>query len=119
MRHVLSLEDLEADEIRRVLEVAQQLKADLQTGQRPALLAGHVIGLLFEKPSLRTRVSFETGMIQLGGGSLFLGEDVGWGKRESPADFTNVLGEFVDAVICRRVVIVTRNERQNQQYKGK
>ena len=57
--------------------------------------------MLFEKPSLRTRVSFETGIAQLGGTSLFLGEDVGWGKRESPSDFTHVLGQFVDVVVCR------------------
>ncbi|MEM9646208.1 MAG: ornithine carbamoyltransferase, partial [Planctomycetota bacterium] len=57
--------------------------------------------LLFEKPSLRTRVSFETGMAQMGGNSLFLTQDVGWGKRESPKDFTEVLGEFVDLVVCR------------------
>src|SRR5690606_23908375 len=65
------------------------------------ILARHTLALLFEKPSLRTRVSFETGMTQLGGGSLFLGDDVGWGKRESPSDFTKVLGQFVDAVACR------------------
>ena len=46
-------------------------------------------------------MSFESGISQLGGNSLFLGEDVGWGKRESPSDFTNVLGQFVDAVVCR------------------
>jgi ornithine carbamoyltransferase len=73
----------------------------LQAGDRPAALQRQVVALLFQKPSLRTRVSFETGMAQLGGSSLFLGEDVGWGKRESPADFTRVLGEFVDAVVCR------------------
>src|SRR5207237_856652 len=57
--------------------------------------------LLFEKPSLRTRVSFESGMIQLGGGSMLLGDDVGFGRRESIADFGRVLSEYVDVIVAR------------------
>ncbi len=101
MRHLLTLFDLTATEVRTILATAVKLKRLLNAGERPPILAGQTVGLLFEKPSLRTRVSFEAGMNQLGGGSLFLGEDVGWGKRESPADFTRVLGQFLDAVICR------------------
>jgi ornithine carbamoyltransferase len=101
MRHVLTLEELTATDAANILRIAAQLKQRLKEGDRPSLLANHVIGLLFEKPSLRTRVSFETGMAQLGGSSLFLGEDVGWGKRESPSDFTRVLGQYVDVVVCR------------------
>lgn len=101
MRHLLTLFDLYADDVRTILGTSRHLKQLLQQGQRPSVLAGHTMGLLFEKPSLRTRVSFEAGMNQLGGGSLFLGDDVGWGKRESPADFTRVLGQFLDVVICR------------------
>ena len=82
MRHVLSLFDLSADEIRRVLEISSDLKSKLKAGERPPLFQQKVMGLLFEKPSLRTRVSFETGMVQLGGGALFLGAEAGWGKRE-------------------------------------
>lgn len=101
MRHLLSLFDLTPLETRQILATGQKL-ADLHAaGERPALLPNRCIGLLFEKPSLRTRVSFEAGMVHLGGSSLFLGDDVGWGKRESPADFTNVLGEYLDAVVCR------------------
>jgi ornithine carbamoyltransferase len=59
------------------------------------------MALLFAKPSLRTRVSFETGMAHLGGTSMFLGEDVGWGKRESIADFSQVLSQYVDVIVCR------------------
>ena len=73
-------------EIERVFAISQDLKAKLQQGLREPLLAGRVAALLFEKPSLRTRVSFETGMAQLGGSSLFLGAEVGWGQRESIAD---------------------------------
>lgn len=101
MRHLLTLFDLDASEVRTILATAKHLKHALAHGDRPAILKGHTLGLLFQKPSLRTRVSFEAGINQLGGGSLFLGEDVGWGKRESPADFTRVLGQFLDAVICR------------------
>lgn len=101
MRHLLTLFDITAAELKEVLATATHLKTLLADGQRPAVLEHHVMALLFEKPSLRTRVSFETGMAQLGGSSLFLGQDVGWGKRETPSDFTNVLGEFVDVVACR------------------
>ena len=59
------------------------------------------MALLFEKPSLRTRVSFEAGMINLGGSSLFLGDDVGFGARESIADFGRVLSQYVDVVVVR------------------
>jgi ornithine carbamoyltransferase len=91
MRHVLSLFDLSTDEIRRVLEISADLKSKLQSGERPAILERNVLGLLFEKPSLRTRVSFETLISQLGGSSLFLGQDVGWGKREPLCDFMPIL----------------------------
>ena len=59
------------------------------------------MALLFEKPSLRTRVSFEAGMTHLGGRSLMLGDDVGFGKRESIADFARVLSEMVDVIVVR------------------
>jgi len=101
MRHVLSLDDLTNDEIKRVLEIAVSLKARLKENDRPALLAGNVMGLLFEKPSLRTRVSFETLAKQLGGGSLFLGEDVGWGKREPLCDFMPILTSYLDVLVIR------------------
>ncbi|XZE56939.1 ornithine carbamoyltransferase [Planctomycetaceae bacterium SH139] len=101
MRHLVTLFELTPAELRQVLKTGQYL-CDLHAqGERPSLLQNRCIGLLFEKPSLRTRVSFEAGMAQLGGSSLFLGDDVGWGKRESVADFANVLGQFLDAVVCR------------------
>lgn len=101
MRHLLTLFEITPDDVRTILATAAHLKALLTAGQRPPILAGRVVGLLFEKPSLRTRVSFEAGMMQLGGGSLFLGEDVGWGKREAASEFTRVLGQYLDAVVCR------------------
>jgi ornithine carbamoyltransferase len=101
MQHLLSLFDISPADLRTILATAEQLKVRLSAGDRPPLLERRVLALLFEKPSLRTRVSFETGIAQLGGASLFLGEEVGWGKRESASDFTQVLGQFVDAVVCR------------------
>ncbi len=101
MRHVLTLFELTAAEIQRVFEITEELKTQWKQGQRKPLLAGRVMGLLFEKPSLRTRVSFEAGMGQLGGSSLFLGEDVGWGKREALSDFSRVLSQYVDVLVCR------------------
>ena len=101
MQHLLSLFDVSRADLRQILAAADLLKARLARGDRPPVLERYVLALLFEKPSLRTRVSFETGIAQLGGSSLFLGEEVGWGKRESASDFTQVLGQFVDAVVCR------------------
>ncbi|MEE2934566.1 MAG: ornithine carbamoyltransferase [Planctomycetota bacterium] len=101
MQHLVTLFDISPTDVRRVLATALVLKQRLKQGERPAVLERRVLAMLFEKPSLRTRVSFETGIAQLGGTSLFLGEDVGWGKRESPSDFTQVLGQFVDCVVCR------------------
>src|SRR5262249_1020765 len=101
MRHLLSLSDLKSGEIERIFAIGEDLKSKCAQGLRKPLLPGRVMALLFEKPSLRTRVSFETGMIQLGGGSMFLGEDVGWGSRESIADFGRVLSEYVDVIVVR------------------
>jgi ornithine carbamoyltransferase len=101
MRHVLSLFDLTAEEIGQVLDVSVKLKADLTAGKRESLLDNHVIGLLFEKPSLRTRVSFETLTAQLGGNSLMLGSDVGWGSREPLCDFMPILTSYLDMLVIR------------------
>ena len=101
MRNLLTLCDLTSKEIETVFAVTKDLKTKYQEGLREPLLPGRVMALLFEKPSLRTRVSFETAMINLGGGSLFLGRDVGWGERESIADFGQVLSQYCDVVVCR------------------
>ena len=90
MRHVLDLFELSNAEIEGVLDISAQLKTNYQRGIRQPLLPGRVMALLFEKPSLRTRVSFETAIMHLGGNTLFLGADVGWGKREPTADFLHL-----------------------------
>lgn len=93
--------DLSLAEIERILAIAGDLKAKYEQGLREPLLPGRVMALIFEKPSLRTRVSFEAGMAHLGGSSLFLGEDVGFGKRESMSDFGRVLSQLVDVIVIR------------------
>lgn len=101
MRHFLTLADYSSDEVEQILELAAELKSGFEHGNRPSMLENHVLGLLFSKPSLRTRVSFEAGISQLGGTSLYLGSDVGWGNRETPADFSRVISQFLDFIVCR------------------
>ena len=87
MRHILVPEDLSPADIDAVFAVSRDLKTKYEKGIREPLLPGRVMALVFEKPSLRTRVSFEAAMAHLGGSSLFLGEDTGFGSsRESMAD---------------------------------
>ena len=102
LRHILSLTDLEVPELKNVLKIAAELKAEFLRGNRPKRLDGKVLGMIFEKMSLRTRVSFEAGMTQLGGGSMFLEEQhIGLGKRESIKDVSRVLSSMVDAIVFR------------------
>jgi ornithine carbamoyltransferase len=84
-----------------VLSIGLELKSKLNSGERPGILDRHVLGMLFEKPSLRTRVSFETLMRQMGGSSLFLGPDVGWGSREPIQDFMPILSSYIDVLVIR------------------
>src|SRR5262245_30336624 len=101
-RHFLTLLDVEADQLRYLLQEAARMKSNHQRGERPAILAGRVLGLVFEKPSLRTRVSFEAAMAQLGGSSTFLSAlDGAIGVRESVADFARTLSQYADAVALR------------------
>ncbi|HZU36092.1 MAG TPA: ornithine carbamoyltransferase [Gemmataceae bacterium] len=102
MRHFLDLLDLSGDEILGLLREAGRLKAADRLGERAPRLMGRVLGLIFEKPSLRTRVSFETAMAQLGGSSVFLGgKEAGLGSRESVPDFARTMSQYVDAVVLR------------------
>ena len=102
MRHLLQLFDLTPDEVRTLLDHAARLKAARKQGLPSQSLAGKVVGLVFEKPSLRTRVSFEAGIAQLGGTSLFMpGGEVGLGWRETLADFARTMSRYVDAMVFR------------------
>jgi len=103
MRHFLDIPDLSADEISQLLGEAARLKAARRIRRSDeAPLRGRVVGMVFEKPSLRTRVSFEAAVAQLGGTCLFLpGNEVGLGWRESHEDFARVIGQYVDALVLR------------------
>src|SRR5882724_8837679 len=101
MRHLIEVTDLSAGEIERIFSITEDLKTKYAQGLREPLLPGRVMALLFEKPSLRTRVSFEAGMINLGGQSIMLGDDTGFGSRESIADFGRVLSQYADVVVIR------------------
>ncbi|MEQ1831047.1 MAG: ornithine carbamoyltransferase [Pirellula sp.] len=110
MKHLRSLFDLSIDEFHEILGLADSLKTRLAAGQRPDLLKNRTLALLFEKASLRTRVSFEAGMVQLGGASLYLNSDVGWKERETISDFVKVLAGYCDFVVCRAISQTTVNE---------
>ncbi len=102
MRHVRNLFDLNAEEIRHILEEAERLKAAHKRRLSLPTLAGRVIALLFEKKSLRTRVSFETAIAHLGGRAIFLSQDeIGFGSRECIPDMARTLSEYVDGAILR------------------
>jgi len=101
MRHLITLADLSSAELERVFSIAEDLKNKFESGLREMILPGRVMAMLFEKQSLRTRVSFASGMAHLGGSAMYLGDDVGFGRRESISDFGRVLGELVDVVVVR------------------
>jgi ornithine carbamoyltransferase len=101
MRHLRSLVDLRIDEFQMIMDWSHQLKKLLGKGHRPDLLKNRTCALVFEKASLRTRVSFETAMAQLGGTALYLTGDAGWRERETIGDFVRVLGEYCDFLVCR------------------
>lgn len=100
--HLRSLWDLDASSLNRLIHRAAELKADIRGGQPKPIFAGRVLGLLFEKPSLRTRSSFEVGMFRLGGSAISLSHrEVGLGKREPIADVARVFSSYVDAIVVR------------------
>ena len=97
-RDLLSITDLSPDELEYIINLALSMKRD---GTRP-VLDGKTIAMLFEKPSLRTRVSFEVGMKQLGGTAIYLSQaEVGLGQRESIEDVAHVLDRYVSALVVR------------------
>lgn len=101
-KDLLSLADLSLQELLDLWQLAAILKAELQRGGNKPLLKGKVLGMIFQKPSLRTRVSFEVGMLQLGGHALYLSpNEIQLGVRESVADVAQVLGRYVDGIMAR------------------
>ncbi|MDR7523033.1 MAG: ornithine carbamoyltransferase [Armatimonadota bacterium] len=101
-RDYLSVDDLTPEEFAGLIEFARHLKARSAAGDRPPLLAGKTLAMVFEKPSLRTRVSFEVGMFQLGGMAIYLGpQDIQLGVRESVADAARNLERMADGIMAR------------------
>jgi ornithine carbamoyltransferase len=100
--HLLALHDLSRQEIRTLFREASELKAIRRRGLAAQRLSGKTLGLVFEKPSTRTRVSFEAGMNQLGGQSLFLSmADIQIQRGESVADTARVLSRYLDGLVIR------------------
>jgi ornithine carbamoyltransferase len=98
----LSLLDFERAELDEILASAARLKREWRAGKAAAPLAGRVLGLVFHKPSLRTRLSFEVGMRQLGGGAVYITDaEIGFGKREAIKDIGAVMSRYLDGIMIR------------------
>ena len=98
----LTLANYTPAELQALIDRAVALKAEQKAGGNPPLLKNKVLGMIFQKPSLRTRVSFEVGMLQLGGEVLYLSPDeIQLGKRESVPDVARVLARYVDIIMAR------------------
>ncbi|HEY2587494.1 MAG TPA: ornithine carbamoyltransferase [Tepidisphaeraceae bacterium] len=103
MTHFIAIADWTIDQLRHALDVSKRLKRQLkETGRNDPILAGKTLAMIFEKPSLRTRVSFAVAMTQLGGSGLLLrGEEVGIGTREPIQDMARVLSSMCDGIMAR------------------
>ncbi len=102
VKHLVSLSELSTEDVYEILDTARALKLEHRAGMRHTMLAGKTLAMIFEKPSLRTRVSFENGMHQLGGNAIYLGpDDIKLGKRETTEDIALVLSRYVDGIMAR------------------
>jgi ornithine carbamoyltransferase len=98
----LDIADLTPDEVWSFFDMAKELKAKLKRGEPHEYLKGKTLGMVFMKPSTRTRISFEVGMFQLGGHALYLSpQEIGLGTRESVPDVARVLSRYVDGIMAR------------------
>ena len=102
MRHFIDLMDWSTEDLRQLLDLAVHLKMEWRSGGNQPVLKNKALAMVFQKPSLRTRVSFEVGMQQLGGSALMIGpQEIGLGKRESVADVARVLSGYVQGIMAR------------------
>jgi ornithine carbamoyltransferase len=102
VNHFLSVADLSRDRLLQLFALAADLKQRWKAGRRVGPLAGRSLALIFEKPSLRTRVTFEVGVVQLGGRAVYLsGQEIGLGTRESVPDVARNLSRWVDGIAAR------------------
>jgi ornithine carbamoyltransferase len=98
----IDITDYSAEELRQLLDLAVRLKQEYQQGGNQPILKGKVLAMIFQKPSLRTRVSFDMGMRHLGGDALYLSpSEIGLGQRESIADVARVLSGMVQGIMAR------------------
>ncbi|HEB64314.1 MAG TPA: ornithine carbamoyltransferase [Chloroflexi bacterium] len=98
----LAISDYPSQELQDLLDLAEELKAEWKSGGNKPILQGKVLAMIFQKPSLRTRVSFDMAMRHLGGDALYLSPaEIGLGKRESIADVARVISGYVQAVMAR------------------
>ena len=102
MDHFLDIFDHSSEELQDILDLAIRLKKEYFFGGNAPLFKGKVLGMIFQKPSLRTRVSFDMAMRHMGGDALYLSpSEIGLGKRESIADVSRVLSGYVQAIMAR------------------
>lgn len=102
MRHLLDISDLSPDEVWQILHKAEALKTEWRQGGNAPILRGKALAMVFQKPSLRTRVSFEMAMQHLGGHALYLApNEISLGARESVPDVARVLSRYVDGIMAR------------------
>ncbi|MBR4079665.1 MAG: ornithine carbamoyltransferase [Christensenellaceae bacterium] len=102
MKHLLKMQDLTTEEIIGILDLADKLKYERKNGIEHPILKGKTLGMIFQKSSTRTRVSFETGMYQLGGSALFLSNrDLQIGRGEPVQDTARVLSRYLDGIMIR------------------
>ncbi len=102
MKHFLAISDLSSGEVQDLLDLAIKLKEEYFRKGNPPLFKGKVLGMIFQKPSLRTRVSFDMAMRHCGGDALYLSpNEIGLGKRESIADIARVLSGYVHGLMAR------------------
>jgi ornithine carbamoyltransferase len=101
-RDLVTLRDISKQEIKSLIALARRLKADVRARKPHPWLTGRTLAMIFEKPSLRTRVTFETGMYQLGGGAIYLAPgDIQLGTRETSGDVAANLSRWVDLIVAR------------------
>ena len=102
MKDFLAVSDLSPDGVRDLLDLAIRLKQEYVARGNPPLFKGKVLAMIFQKPSLRTRVSFDMAMRHMGGDALYLSpSEIGLGKRESTADIARVLSGYLDGLVIR------------------
>ncbi len=102
MRDFITLSDLSIEELEGIIRLGEELKERWKRGVNEPVLEGKTLGMIFQKPSLRTRVSFEVGMSHLGGRAMYLSPaEVGLGRREAVQDVARVLSRYVDGIMAR------------------